>query len=60
MPRATADGRRAVHIAATAEELMRARYTSYTQVEMDFGQVDPGHDWPDMDQTVGESDDTWG
>ena len=28
-----------VRVAATAEELMRARYTAYTQVEMDFLQA---------------------
>ena len=29
------------------------------QTEMDFNQVDPGNDWPDMDQTAGAEDGTW-
>ena len=29
------------------------------QVEMDFSQVDPGNEWPDMDQTAGAGDVTW-
>ena len=31
------------------------------QAEMDFGQVDQmtGDEWPEMDQTAGDDDDTW-
>ncbi|MDX2475520.1 MAG: hypothetical protein QNL91_17660 [Candidatus Krumholzibacteria bacterium] len=30
------------------------------QTEIHFNQVTGPADWPDMDQTAGESDDTWG
>ena len=29
------------------------------QVEIDFNQVDPGNEWPDMDQTAGAEGETW-
>jgi len=40
-------------IAATAEELMRARYTAYTQVEMDFIQSSVHPDFQDANDPEG-------
>lgn len=47
---------RAERLAATAEELMRARYTAYTQVEMDFLQTSLH---PEVREEVDESSRDW-